>query len=67
MRPREPRRVQQLMAQPERSLSEGSESQLRLQTAVRLRWFGVAGQLLTVCYVYFVLGFQFDIGITAWR
>jgi len=52
---------------------EGSESRLRLQTAVRLRWFGVAGQLLTVCYVYFGLRFQFDIGIclaliavTAW-
>jgi two-component system sensor histidine kinase RegB len=52
---------------------EESESRLRLQTAVRLRWFGVAGQLLTVCYVYFVLGFQFNIGIclalialTAW-
>ena len=52
---------------------EGSESRLRLQTAVRLRWFGVAGQLATVCYVYFGLGFQFDIGIclaliaiTAW-
>ena len=52
---------------------EGSESRLRLQTAVRLRWFGVAGQLVTVCYVYFVLGFRFDIGIclalialTAW-
>ena len=52
---------------------EASESRLRLQTAVRLRWFGVVGQLLTVCYVYFGLGFQFDIGIclalialTAW-
>lgn len=61
------------MSQAERSRMEGSESRLRLQTAVRLRWFGVAGQLLTVCYVYFVLGFQFDIGIclalialTAW-
>jgi two-component system sensor histidine kinase RegB len=52
---------------------ETSESRLRLQTAVRLRWFGVAGQLATVCYVYFGLGFKFDIGIclalialTAW-
>jgi two-component system sensor histidine kinase RegB len=60
------------MPQLERS-KEGSESRLRLQTAVRLRWFGVAGQLVTVCYVYFVLGFQFDVGIclglialTAW-
>jgi two-component system sensor histidine kinase RegB len=59
--------------QLERSGKEATESRLRLQTAVRLRWFGVAGQLITVCYVYFVLGFQFDLGIclalialTAW-
>jgi two-component system sensor histidine kinase RegB len=52
---------------------ETSESRLRLQTAVRLRWFGVIGQLATVCYVYFWLGFDFNIGIclalialTAW-
>jgi hypothetical protein len=49
--------------QLERTGREGTESRLRLQTAVRLRWFGVAGQLVTVCYVYFVLGFQFDVGI----
>src|SRR5258705_12325179 len=61
------------MPSSQQVLPEASESRLRLQTAVRLRWFGVAGQLLTVCYVYFVLGFQFDIGIclalialTAW-
>ncbi|MBX9589805.1 MAG: ActS/PrrB/RegB family redox-sensitive histidine kinase [Hyphomonadaceae bacterium] len=61
------------MPQSERSRMEGGESRLRLQTAVRLRWFGIVGQLLTVCYVYFILGFQFDIGIclalialTAW-
>ena len=59
--------------QLERPSKEGGESRLRLQTAVRLRWFGVAGQLATVCYVFFVLGFQFDVGIclalialTAW-
>jgi two-component system sensor histidine kinase RegB len=59
--------------QRERPSKEYTESRLRLQTAVRLRWFGVAGQLITVCYVYFVLGFQFDVGIglalialTAW-
>jgi two-component system sensor histidine kinase RegB len=51
------------MPQLERPGKEGSESRLRLQTAVRLRWFGVAGQLATVSYVRFVLGFQFDIGI----
>lgn len=42
---------------------EGGESRLRLQTAVRLRWFGVAGQLATITFVRFVLGFQFDIGV----
>ncbi len=47
----------------ERTGKEGGESRLRLQTAVRLRWFGVAGQLTTVSYVRFVLGFQFDIGV----
>jgi two-component system sensor histidine kinase RegB len=51
------------MLQLERSGKEGGESRLRLQTAVRLRWFGVAGQLATVSFVRFVLGFQFDIGI----
>src|SRR5215813_677434 len=52
---------------------EGGESRLRLQTAVRLRWFGVAGQLATISFVRFGLGFQFDIGVclalialTAW-
>jgi two-component system, sensor histidine kinase RegB len=61
------------MPQSARPWREDSESRLRLQTAVRLRWFGVAGQLITVCYVYFVLGFNFDIGVclalialTAW-
>lgn len=38
-------------------------SGLRLQTAVRLRWFGVIGQLVTLCFVYFVLGFDLPIGI----
>jgi two-component system sensor histidine kinase RegB len=64
-----------LRAKPqlERLSREGGGSRLRLQTAVRLRWFGVVGQLVTVCYVYLVLGFQFDVGIclalialTAW-
>src|SRR5262245_63465245 len=48
---------------PQRSGKEGGESRLRLQTAMRLRWFGVVGQLATICYVRFVLGFPFDIGI----
>jgi two-component system, sensor histidine kinase RegB len=34
-----------------------------MQTAVRLRWFGVVGQLLTICFVYFVLDFDLPIGI----
>ena len=50
-----------------------SESRLRLQTIVRLRWFAVIGQLITVCGVYFGLGFELPIGycllfiaISAW-
>jgi two-component system, sensor histidine kinase RegB len=43
--------------------TEASESRLRLQTAVRLRWFGVIGQLVTVCFVYLVLGFPLPFGI----
>jgi two-component system sensor histidine kinase RegB len=34
------------------------ESRLRLQTAVRLRWLGVGGQLITLTFVHLVLGFQ---------
>jgi two-component system, sensor histidine kinase RegB len=51
------------MLQLERHRKEASESRLRLQTAVRLRWFGVVGQLLTVCFVYLVLGFPLPFGI----
>ena len=51
------------MLQLERPGKEGGESRLRLQTAVRLRWFGVVGQLATISYVRFVLGFPFDIGV----
>jgi two-component system sensor histidine kinase RegB len=51
------------MLQLERPSKDSGESRLRLQTAVRLRWFGVAGQLATICFVRFVLGFQFDIGV----
>jgi two-component system sensor histidine kinase RegB len=39
------------------------ESRLRMQTIVRLRWFGVVGQLLTVIAVYWGLGFAFPIGL----
>jgi two-component system sensor histidine kinase RegB len=48
---------------PERHKQEPSVSRLRLQTAVRLRWFGVLGQLLTVLVVYLGLGFPFPLGI----
>jgi two-component system, sensor histidine kinase RegB len=51
------------MAQQERQRKEPPESRLRLQTAVRLRWFGVIGQLLTVGFVYLVLGFPLPFGI----
>src|SRR5262245_8630022 len=51
------------MALSERHRREGSESRLRLQTAVRLRWFGVVGQLVTVCAVYLALGFPLPFGI----
>jgi two-component system, sensor histidine kinase RegB len=51
------------MATPERHRNEPSESRLRLQTAVRLRWFGVLGQLLTVGFVYLVLGFKLPLGV----
>ncbi len=51
------------MALMERHRKEPSESRLRLQTAVRLRWFGVIGQLVTVCYVYLVLRFPLPFGI----
>ena len=38
-----------------------TESRLRLQTIIRLRWFAVLGQLIAVCVVYFGLRFQFPI------
>jgi two-component system, sensor histidine kinase RegB len=52
-----------VMPPTDRHRSEVSESRLRLQTAVRLRWFGVIGQLVTVCFVYLVLGFALPFGI----
>ena len=51
------------MLRPEKHWDEAADSRLRLQTAVRLRWFGVIGQLLTVCFVYLVLGFALPLGI----
>jgi two-component system sensor histidine kinase RegB len=40
----------------------GEESRLRMQTIIRLRWFGVGGQLVTVAVVYWWLGFDFPVG-----
>ena len=34
-----------------------------MQTIIRLRWFGVGGQLFTVLAVYWLLGFTFPIGL----
>jgi len=42
---------------------DAAGSRLRLQTAVRLRWFGVIGQLVTVGVVHLILGFQLPLGI----
>lgn len=42
---------------------EEASSRLRLQTIVRLRWFAVLGQLLTVSIVHFGFGFEFPFGL----
>ncbi len=47
----------------DRLRGEHAESRLRLQTIVRLRWFAVLGQLLTIGFVYLVLGFDMPVGI----
>lgn len=39
------------------SLIDMNQGRVRLATLIRLRWIAVAGQLLTVCYVYIGLGF----------
>src|SRR5262245_22839009 len=52
-----------MLRRHERHWDEAAGSRLRLQTAVRLRWFGVIGQLLTVGVVYLLLGFQLPLGI----
>jgi two-component system sensor histidine kinase RegB len=38
------------------------DSRLRMQTIIRLRWFGVGGQLLTLAAVYWLLGYDFPVG-----
>lgn len=39
-----------------------SDSQLRMQTIVRLRWVGVIGQILALSVVYYGLGFDLPVG-----
>ncbi len=46
-----------------RQSSDAAENRLRLQTAIRLRWIGVGGQILTVAFVAFFLGFTVPVGI----
>ncbi len=55
------------------AISSSSESRLRLQTIVRLRWFAVGGQTLAVLICWFVLGFELPlayclmlIAVSAW-
>ena len=38
-------------------------SRLRMQTIIRLRWFGVGGQVVTVAGVRWGLGFEFPVGL----
>jgi two-component system sensor histidine kinase RegB len=47
----------------DRLLTSMHDSRLRMQTIVRLRWFGVVGQLLTVVGVYWGFGYPFPIGL----
>jgi two-component system, sensor histidine kinase RegB len=46
----------------ERGTLVATESRLRLQTMVRLRWFAVLGQFLAVIVVFFGFGFQMPVG-----
>lgn len=46
----------------DRWLNDSAESRLRLHTLVRLRWFGVGGQLTTIAFVYWWLGFDLPLG-----
>lgn len=45
-----------------RGLPDVMENRLRLQTSVRLRWFAIAGQLVTVAVVYLGFGFSLPAG-----
>lgn len=45
--------------------SDENATQLRLRTIIRLRWFAVLGQAVTVAIVYFGFGFDLPIGLCA--
>jgi two-component system, sensor histidine kinase RegB len=68
-----PKPPNSIRAVSDRGSLEGTESRLRLQTIVRLRWFAVLGQFLAVILVFFGFGFNLPIGwcllfisISAW-
>lgn len=46
----------------ERLTLDPAMSRLRLHTTIRLRWFAVTGQLLTVALVFFGFGFDLPLG-----
>jgi two-component system, sensor histidine kinase RegB len=46
----------------ERGTLDSTQSRLRLQTMVRLRWFAVLGQFLAIILVFFGFGFQLPMG-----
>ena len=50
------------MAPIEHDGVESGESQLRLQTIVRLRWVAVLGQIIAVLVIYAGLGFDLPVG-----
>ena len=61
------------MSSNDRFAQSPHESRLRMQTIVKLRWFGVGGQLVTVAGVRWGLGFDLPVGpclaliaISAW-
>lgn len=54
--------VQRIARLSEPNFAFRGDSQLRLQTIVRLRWFGVLGQIFALSVVYFWLGFDLPAG-----
>ncbi len=53
--------VQEKLSQRIHSSLYASDSQLRMQTIVRLRWVGVIGQILALSVVYYGLGFDLPV------